>query len=166
MNYAGLLCSSGRGQPLWLWPSTLHPYQHLNEIRMKKGPNWDRVTRLSAGHSLCFVNAWLPYGNLDGRNWMCGGLNGTPGNWLSVDLVSGEWFNLDTLEGGKDLQGLRAAIIRDGYLREGYKYISDMGFWIPRRNKLPSTNLLHSLAFIEMQRHVGVCDNWRTWYGK
>ncbi|AGW13787.1 putative DNA/RNA helicase, superfamily II [Megalodesulfovibrio gigas DSM 1382 = ATCC 19364] len=56
------------------------------------------------------LKGWLPGGEKQGKNYVCGDLAGSPGHSLSVHLEKGFWKDFGTGEGGGDLISLYAAI--------------------------------------------------------
>ena len=56
------------------------------------------------------VREWLPEGKLEAGEWRCGGVDGSKGRSMSVNLATGFWNDHATDESGKDLISLLAAI--------------------------------------------------------
>lgn len=56
------------------------------------------------------LTAWLPGGELEGREYCCGSLRGEPGKSLKVNMDTGKWCDFATGDKGGDLVSLYAAI--------------------------------------------------------
>jgi 5S rRNA maturation endonuclease (ribonuclease M5) len=56
------------------------------------------------------VREWLPEGKLEAGEWRCGGIDGSRGRSLSINLATGAWNDHATNDSGGDLIALLSAI--------------------------------------------------------
>jgi putative DNA primase/helicase len=70
--------------------------------------NFESVAALALSQSRSLVPQWLPNGRLHGHEFRVGGLDGAPGESLSVNLNSGLWSDFATGDKGGDLVSLYA----------------------------------------------------------
>ena len=70
------------------------------------------IASAALAHASRLVPEWLPAGRLRGQEFVCGGLDGSPGESLSINIKRGMWSDFATGEKGGDLISLYAAINR------------------------------------------------------
>src|SRR5215213_5197026 len=74
--------------------------------------DFEHVAALALSQSRSLVPQWLPNGRLHGHEFRVGGLDGAPGESLSVNLNSGLWSDFATGDKGGDLISLYAGCHR------------------------------------------------------
>lgn len=77
---------------------------------MRTKLDFEGLSSILLSRSLEFVARWLPGGKVRGREYICGGLRGGPGESLSVNLETGRWAEFAGNDKGGDLISLYAAI--------------------------------------------------------
>jgi predicted P-loop ATPase len=77
------------------------------------------------------VPQWLPGGKKSGYNWMCGGLDGSPGRSLGVNLNTGAWAEFAGDDKGGDLISLYAAINNLNQGQAARQLQQDLGWALP-----------------------------------
>lgn len=87
--------------------------------------DFQSIATLALSQSRSLVPQWLPAGRLHGSEWVVGGLNGEPGESLSINLTSGRWAEFAGDARGGDLISLYAAIKRKTQL-EAARELSDI----------------------------------------
>src|SRR3954452_21654552 len=89
--------------------------------------NFESVAALALSQSRSLVPQWLPNGRLHGQEFRVGGLDGAPGESLSVNLNSGFWSDFATGDKGGDLISLYAGCHRLSQVAAARKLSSVLG---------------------------------------
>src|SRR5262249_26766866 len=74
------------------------------------GMNFDEINRVALSRYPDLLTEWLPSGQMQGREYQCGNIQGLPGKSLKINVDSGRWADFaGDLKGG-DPVSLYAAI--------------------------------------------------------
>lgn len=71
---------------------------------------FDQVAAVALSNAPALLRDWLPGGKMRGREYVVGGLNGAPGESMSVNTLTGRWADFASDARGGDLVSLYAAL--------------------------------------------------------
>lgn len=72
--------------------------------------DFDDINAKLHGNIECYCHSWLPGGKVKGGSYRIGGIDGSLGSSMSINLRTGQWFDHATEDKGGDLISLYAAI--------------------------------------------------------
>ena len=81
--------------------------------------DFNEINAKLIGSAESYCNEWLPGGKVKGGNYRIGGIDGSLGSSMAVNLSTGQWFDHATEDKGGDLISLYAAIYNLSQIEAG-----------------------------------------------